>query len=793
MYIAHIEKDLQTSEVRIQTCEEHARAAAALAQKALEPCGLSATGYMAGLVHDMGKCTDEFKNYLEKAAANEKVRKGSIIHTFAGVRYLLERFRSGDEPAPQTNIVSEILAASVGGHHGLFDLWDERHQSGFGHRLDHQPEYDRRAIAAFHKECADEQEVQSLYRQAEEEILTFLTRKVSQCVADNNEICFAFGLLTRLITSAVVNGDRTDTRCFMENRPLPINQPPSWEACAVQINAHIGTFSQTTPIQNARMRFSDLCAEKAMQSPGLFRLDLPTGGGKTLAALRFAVLHAQRNYLRRVFYIAPLLSILEQNAEVIRKAVNDTVPVLEHHSNLLLEGVPAGKAAVTELLQETWEAPVIITTFVQLLNTLFSGKMSAVRRFHSLCESVIIIDEVQALPTKMLSLFNCAVNFLVKCCGTTVVLCSATQPPLAAEQLQHAMLPCERLISEEVYDHFAPLFKRTEITYVGHQSFAELATLAESTLETRNSLLIVCNTKKEAAKLFQLLSDIPYIRLFHLSAGMCMAHRKQTLKDIKAALETNVKLICVSTQVIEAGVDISFDAVIRLSAGLESIVQAAGRCNRHGGNPTPQPVYICTLKDEKLGPLREIKDAQAALDPLLAEYRLDPEKYNHDLSSDAAVRAYYTFLYQDMPAGQRDFTISSLDTSLFELLSGNNQFIDDEGTPYYLNQAFKTAGQLFEVFDSANEQVLVPHGQGKTLISQLEQLDLRRDWKTVEALLAQAKPFSVSLSASQIDTMTKKGMIYTLLGGSIHVLNNGNYDDHTGIKEGNDPCSTLIL
>lgn len=789
MHSAHIAIDPDTFKQRIQTCADHSRAVAQLAQAKLAARGLGAAGYLAGLLHDCGKFSDEFDAYLEKAVRGEKVKKGSVIHTFAGVRYLLEQFHSHDGNAWYENVTAEILAVSIGGHHGLMDLWDEHHQNGFDHRLTRQPDYDQRAIAAFHAECAKPEEVRLLFQKAREEIEEYCLKKIAPNANGETAVYFALGLMVRLITSAVVDADRTDTRCFMQGLPHPKICRPAWDACAAQVNAHVAAFPCDTAIQQARRAFSDLCADAAGKKPGLYRLDLPTGGGKTLAALRFAVLHARRNGLRRIIYAAPLLSIIEQNAKVIRDAVGNSAAVLEHHSNLLRDESSKEEIAQTELLQETWDAQVIVTTFVQLLNALFSGKMASVRRFHCLCESVIIIDEVQSLPPKLLSMFNLAVNFLVSCCGTTVLLCSATQP--AFEMAERKMMPCKRLISEAVFRQYAPLFQRTVIQDAGSCSVEELAQQTADQLDSSDSLLIVCNTKREAAEIYQALGRRTDAKIFHLSAGMCMAHRKQTLAELNRALEAKEKLVCVSTQLIEAGVDVSFGAVIRLAAGLDNIVQTAGRCNRHGEYEKPRPVSIYRLKNERLGSLREIQEAQNALNVLLAEFHRDPARYSYDLTSDAAINDYYAALYRGMAKGAQDYPIHG--QTLVELLSTNVQFAPDTPISYCLQQAFRTAGEWFEVFDSANESVLVPFGEGAALIEQLDSPQARYDMAYTEALLQRAKPYTVSLSETQIERMMKNGMLYTLLDGSICILNAGYYDDHTGIKEGNDLCSTLIL
>ncbi|MDO5144087.1 MAG: CRISPR-associated helicase Cas3' [bacterium] len=788
MHTAHIAIDPQTKECRIQTCTEHSRSVANLTRGILVPCGLGSTGYLAGLLHDCGKFTVEFDEYITKASNNEPVHRGSVIHTFAGVRCVMELFHSLPEQSME-NIVAEVIAICIGSHHGLIDLWNERHESGFDHRLKQQPAYDRRAITSFYEECASKDEIDQLFNDAKKEIISYFQPKIHAYVKSQKECCYALGLLARLITSAIVEADRTDTRCFMDKLSLPQNNPPDWAECAARVNARIASFPQERPIQLARRAFSDCCAEAAKNAPGLYRLDLPTGGGKTLAALRFAVLHAEKNKLRRIFYVAPYLSIIEQNADVIKSAVGDSIPVLEHHSNLVQEEATTEQVAQTEYLQETWDAPMIITTFVQLLNTLFSGKMSSVRRFHALCESVIIIDEVQSLPPRMLSMFNCAINFLVRCCKATVVLCSATQP--AFDKAERKMLPCEPLISDEMFKQYAPLFQRTKIQDAGFFSMAELADLALKTLESTNSLLMVCNTKREAADMFCALAEVTDAKLFHLSAGMCMAHRKKVLNDIQAALDGKEKLICVSTQLIEAGVDISFGSVIRLAAGLDSIVQSAGRCNRHGEHTQPQPVHICTLKDEKLGPLKEISEAQAALAKLLEEYRLHPGHYDHDLTSDAAVRDYYTALYGDMKKRAQDYFTHG--QHLFELLSTNRQFCPSISAVYNLNQAFRTAGEWFEVFDSASESILVPYCEGKNIIGQLPEKKPPYDLSNIVKLLEDAKPYTISVTSGQIEQMQKKGMLYTRLDGSIYVLNEEYFDQEIGIKEGNDLCSTLIL
>lgn len=281
----------------------------------------------------------------------KKVRKGEVIHTFAGVSYLLQDFHSQGGCFNLSDITAEILAASIGSHHGLMDIWDERHQNGFDIRRTRQPKYDQRAISDFHAECAEAEEIRQLFQKADAEVSDFFRDKLTRSVKTQTEANFASALLVRLITSAVVDADRTDTRCFMQNIPHPALQKPIWDACVNQVNAHVAAFPQITPIQKARRSFSDLCAAAAENKPGLYCLNLPTGGGKTLAALKYAALHAQKNGMRRIIYTAPLLSILEQNAKEIRSAVGETASVLEHHSNILKDEFGEEEITRMELLQ----------------------------------------------------------------------------------------------------------------------------------------------------------------------------------------------------------------------------------------------------------------------------------------------------------------------------------------------------------------------------------------------------------------------------------------------------------
>lgn len=783
-YLAHILRDAAGVSLAEQTVSEHCRSTAKYAAEALEPVSLAASGYLAGLVHDAGKYTASFQTYL----VNQIGLRGSVNHTFAGVRLLLERFFHADAE-DFSGVVSELLALAAGGHHGLFDCVDERRKNGFQHRLTKEDIGYDEAADAFFRSCAGREELDQRFQAALSELTPVLERICSMTGEDaseeryNQETAFYSGLLSRLLLSAVIEGDRRDTAEFLNGTRFPAKRSGEaleklWSTHLIQMEEKLDQFPQKSPIDQARRAISDQCRQAAEQPGGVFRLNVPTGGGKTLSSLRFALAHARRHRKQRIIFTSPLLSILEQNAAVIREYIQDDSLILEHHSNLIQTAEDGQRLDERELLTETWEAPIIITTLVQLLNTLFSGKTTAIRRFHSLCGSVIVIDEVQTVPSKMLSLFSLAVNFLAEICGATVVLCSATQP--CTERIEH---PIHSPISEIApYDPAVwDVFRRTDIQSIGAMSLEQIAAFALERLDCADSLLIVCNKKDQAERLYGMLKGGD-LALFALSAAMCVSHRRDTLDKLRRALERGgQKTVCVSTQVIEAGVDISFACVIRLSAGMDSVVQAAGRCNR-GGEAGPgvlAPVYLVQCKNESLSRLPDIQTGQGATLELLTEFAAHPELYHNRLDSDEAIGYYYRALYRRELRGHHDYALKDR-PSLFSLLSMNGYCTED--SPYYFRQAFRLAGSLFQVFEENTTDVVVPYGKGVELIHDLCGEKAGRDPAYLRSLLETAKPYTVSLYQYQINRLNMEHSLTPLQGGALGL--SGHYGEQTGFSMG---------
>ena len=778
---------------RDQTLAEHNRNTAQYAKAALEEAHLGNAAYLVGLVHDAGKATEAFQSYLRKAVFEGGTTPGSVNHTFAAVRLLLNRYHGQQGTNPYAPITSELLSYAAGAHHGLFDCVDDGSHSGFQHRLEKKDTHAEEAVPRFLKQCASFDEIDHLFAEACSEIEAFCSQVVPTN-ASADEAMFFIGMLARLLCSAVIEGDRRDTAEFMSNQHFPTAiageaRTALWQTLSGRVDSKIDAMDGTSIIGAARQKISRQCRDFADCPGGVYRLNVPTGGGKTLSSLRFALAHSAVKNKARIIFTSPLLSILEQNAKVIRDYVDDDSLILEHHSNVVRSKENGEDLSMADLLTETWDAPIIITTLVQLLNTMFDGRGSSIRRFHSLCNSVIVIDEVQTVPSKLISLFNLGISFLAAGCGATVLLCSATQP--CSEAAAHPIT----VPTKDVVPYDASLwqvFRRTTLEDAGSMLLEDVPGFAAEVLDEADSLLIICNKKAEARYLYQAMKDSYHV--FHLSAGMCIAHRRQVLEQVQDALQHPVKgekVVCISTQVIEAGVDISFARVIRFLAGMDSMVQSAGRCNRNRESEQPAPVRLLQCRDEDLRKLPDIHNGKNASLALLAEFRQRPERFDNDLTSDAAIRRYYVELYKEFATtkGLQDGPVTPdgicrKKTTLFSMLSDNKCFYDEaldaNCRNFTMAQAFKTAGKEFSVFDENTTDVLVPYGKGKELITTLNALSLPRDFSRMKGLLEETKAYTVSLYAGERARLEGEHGLIPLCDGSVLTLQEGYYDENFG-------------
>jgi CRISPR-associated endonuclease/helicase Cas3 len=495
----------------------------------------------------------------------------------------------------------QVLALCIASHHsGLIDCiaasQDSFGEDTFTRRIGKAGTrtYLDEVVAAAHPEIL-RRAAELLGADTLPEALTRLALQVSLANKSNQvPMVQQWGLIVRLLFSCLIDADRIDTANFENIRSSLLRQSGTyvpWDVLAERLETYLSKLQPRQPIDEIRREISQHCFDSSKIEGGIYTLTVPTGGGKTLASLRFALQHAKRRKLERVLYVIPFTSIIDQNAEAIRKVLEQTPEeqgriVLEHHSSL----TPERQSWREKLLSENWDAPIILTTMVQFLDTLFGAGTRGARRMHQLANSIIVFDEVQTLPIRCVHLFNNAVNFLAEQCNATVVLCTATQPVLhqvSPEQgairlsAQHEIVPnrhglFERLKRVEIMDARRP----------GGWTHEAVAALSLQEVRRKGSCLVIVNTKKSARRIYEVASELSSVELVHLSTHMCPAHRKQRLYEVRERLDAGLPVLCISTQLIEAGVDVDFGVVIRALAGIDSIAQAAGRCNRNGA---PEP------------------------------------------------------------------------------------------------------------------------------------------------------------------------------------------------------------
>ncbi len=528
-----------------------------------------------------------------------------------------------------------------------------------------------------------------------------------------------------------------------------------------------------------------------------------------MASLRFALHHAQRWGMDRVIYVSPYISIADQNAQVVRKVLEPAgcdfaSIVLEHHSSL----TPDKESWRGSVLAENWDAPVVFTTAVQVLEALFGGGTRSARRLHALAHSVIIFDEVQTLPVRMIHLFNNAVNFLVEQCDASVLLCTATQPLL--HEVDKAKGAVRLAEDAELMPNAPQLFhdlKRYETFDQSSKPWSptEIGGLAMEEMLEQGSCLVIVNTKRDAQAIYmackELLSALTEPMeagcFVHLSTRMCPAHRLQALEGMKVALAQEKRVLCVSTQLIEAGVDIDFATVVRDLAGLDSIAQAAGRCNRNGDRASGR-VHIVKMADPLPKQLADIIRAQANAGRVLADWRDDHPQDSFPLSDPAQMKQFFQHYFFERKS-EMDYPVkipNMRDDTLLRMLGENFmavEYAEQTGLSRRgFMQSFKTAAEQFHVIDKSTQGVIVPYGkEGNDLINALSaapNLDVEFQ------LLRKAQRFAVDLYQHEWDSLTRSQAIKELQAGTgVFCLLEKYYSDEFGLTlDGSGTMESMI-
>ncbi len=680
----------------------HLRETAEMAQSFAAPFGLGYLAYVCGLLHDLGKYSAAFQCYLKRALSGKSTSRGEVPHAWEGALAILRQL--GEDR--KTMGLADILANVVASHHGgLTDMIDNAERVMPGRIEAHSTSHPEQV-----RDVMETAEVAEILAGIDWDIVRTEFADLRKRIGNNP---FALHLAVKFLFSCLVDADR----CNAAGMDTP-DSPSDWDEMERRLNAKLEAFAETpeelkSPLDKVRASISSQCSEQAVRAPGVFTLSVPTGGGKTLSSLRFAIRHARAHGLKRIIYVIPYLSIIDQTARDFRKIFGNHADewLLEHHSNYLVESGNEDDEKRYDLGTQRWDAPVVVTTMVQFLESVMSNKASDLRKFHNMMQSVFVFDEVQAIPVTCTHLFNATVNFLHGFGGSSCVLCSATQPALAkVERPLHFSLSPDLVTIPDVDK---ALFRRTVLIDKTSPELTceEIADLALSRFRQGKSTLVVVNTKAEARKVFNGLCETK--DRYFLSTDMCPAHRLNVIDRMRTALahddsDSARPILCVSTQLIEAGVDISFDCVIRAEAGFDSIIQVAGRCNRHGRSPTPQEVIIVRVKDEILGNLDEIALGKELTARILRERLLDDET--------TALSAYYSYKFglpsqkvlMDYPAGKDNPTVYDW---FGANLHAKTAYSDAHGGQPYpgLRSAFQSAAEHFAVIPGVHIGVVVPY------------------------------------------------------------------------------------
>ncbi|SIP90225.1 CRISPR-associated helicase, Cas3 family [Alkalispirochaeta americana] len=536
----------------LQPLEEHLHGVAKQAGIFADLFGCRNWGVVAGLLHDDGKCLSQYQRRIRALIRGENAQRAD--HSTPGAKYAIEKI-------VQPPGAGKLLAYCVAGHHtGIPDGASGDDESCLSRRLNRSEPSPGL--------LADEL--------PEIEPVPFTGPN-----PDQRRLGFQAAFFTRMVFSCLVDADFLDTEAFVDpDRHNARGTYPTIIMLKKKLDEHliklVGNAPETV-VNRQRQQILAECRCAAREAPGLRSLSVPTGGGKTLSSLAFALDHAVQHDLRRVIYVIPYTSIIEQTAQIFRSVFGDEV-VLEHHSNLVpdRDDVDEDREERRRLACENWDPPIIVTTNVQFFESFFSNRSSRTRRLHNVARSVVILDEAQMLPVPFLKPTIEVIRELSETYRSTIVLCTATQPALIANESFQGGLPQVREIVSNP-EELERVFDRVDATMIGEVQDKELA----SRLATEEQVLCIVNTRGHARKLVELL-DAESADVFHLSALMCPTHRRAVLDEIRDCLAERKPCRVVSTQLVEAGVDLDFPVVYRALAGIDSIVQAAGRCNREG-------------------------------------------------------------------------------------------------------------------------------------------------------------------------------------------------------------------
>ncbi|OQB24848.1 MAG: DEAD/DEAH box helicase [Firmicutes bacterium ADurb.Bin182] len=761
---------------RRQPLAEHGRNVAAFMRNTCESAGLSAIGELTGLVHDLGKACSRWQIYLFDPDPPE-----TVPHARAAAQWFWIRYRSQTDYFGQ--VTARIITIAIYGHHaGLPDIISPDGQRQFFlSLLEDSPAQDAIVnMEQFLKDAVGLEHIDALFDEAIIQWKSLFDRLMAgvplstQLNAKANYLMMLVGLTARYLYACLIDADRFDAACWEEEKKADYPEPYTdlWDALIPIFEANLEKKSveqakRAAPgIHNYRRKISEQCREFAAHGSGVYRLYAPTGSGKCLSSLRYALHHAALHKKKRILFVIPYLTVLDQNAKEIRGILGDPDDlILELHSNIIPdeENDKSKEEKLPKLRTERLESPIVITTVVQLLNTLFLGRAQSARRLQALADAVLIIDEAQALPAYCISLFNVAMTFLSMACNTTVLLCTATQPTFA--QTAYPLRLSEPTDLVEDYEEAFHAFSRTQIINLckpGGHTCAEIAALAAEQCATHGSALVVMNTKRGVRRVYEALSAMETgYTLYYLTTELCAAHRLETVEKIRCGLDGDppVPLIVISTSLIEFGMDLSFGCAIRSFAGEDSLVQVSGRCNRHG-EQVRRPVILLRCSEENIGRLSELIRATTSMDRVLSDWKGREE----ELLSPEAIQQYYLSYFKESER-VLNWPVSEAPLqgqTLCDYLGVNRKALDEKPIlepPMLPHQSFRTAGEKFYVIHDNTTGVIVPWEKGESLIVELGGAS---EVEKKKKLLRQAQRYTVSLYQNKFAELLERKAIFLI-------------------------------
>lgn len=737
--------------------EHHLLAVAGSAEHFAEAFEAGAVGRLAGLWHDLGKGSLAFQQNVLRAGLDESLaddeegqtstRRRRVDHSTAGAQHADKILGP---------LFGKILAYVIAAHHGRLADW-------------HRPGSDAVLPKRLAKDIDSWQAPPGVSLDFAEPN-TLMPGHFSTASA-SSEIAFQLAFFTRMIYSALVDADRLETERFCDEHAAAMrpnaSQAPRPADLLEQLNRFIDALraqraDDPSPVDHERDGVLAASRERAEDEPGLFSLTVPTGGGKTLASLAFALTHGKTHGMRRVVYALPFTSIIEQTAATFRSVFPQDGVVLEHHS-----GFDTAKAFANseqrrryEMMAENFDAPLIVTTNNQLFESLFSAHGSTCRKLHRLANSVIVLDEAQVIPPRLLKPTLAALRELTLNYHCTVVLCTATQPALEQREGFRIGLDGVREIVEDPEALYERM-RRVRVEHIGAEPVGDDALAGR--LSAHDAALCIVNTRRHAAELTRLLTEKTGTPTIHLSAALCPAHRRKLVAEIKAKLKNKAHCRVVSTQVIEAGVDVDFPVVYRAIAGFDSIAQAAGRCNREGRQSASSPGRVFLYETEHKPSL--------SMGPMVAAARSLLPDHADPLALDA-IHAYFRQVYWR----HKDHGKQAWDTND---VMGCFETYQDKDAACRFN--FRQADERFRWIDSQTTPILVPFGEGVELIDHLKNLGQGAlpDWQ----LLRRAQQFSVSVYDNQLQQLIDNTAITSCCEERFWILNSPKaYDPTLGLR-----------